>query len=97
MDVGFVGFAEIFGFLDFGDEDPLQGDFPEVIEEFLQHGNMKCIAFNRRGTLLAGKVFDFRMNLKYDAIVNIMRQFVVLLIGLLLLKKCVFLVSPFWA
>ncbi|URD75467.1 WD domain, G-beta repeat [Musa troglodytarum] len=34
-------------------EDPLQGDFPEVIEEFLQHGNMKCIAFNRRGTLLA--------------------------------------------
>ena len=35
--------------------DPLQGDFPETIEEFLQHGNMKCIAFNRRGTLLAGK------------------------------------------
>ncbi|MQL98796.1 hypothetical protein Taro_031504 [Colocasia esculenta] len=33
--------------------DPLQGDFPEVIEEYLQHGNMKCIAFNRRGTLLA--------------------------------------------
>uniref|UniRef100_A0ACD5XHR7 Uncharacterized protein n=1 Tax=Avena sativa TaxID=4498 RepID=A0ACD5XHR7_AVESA len=33
--------------------DPLQGDFPETIEEFLQHGNMKCIAFNRRGTLLA--------------------------------------------
>ncbi|OAY67613.1 Protein RBL [Ananas comosus] len=34
--------------------DPLQGDFPEVIEEYLEHGNMKCIAFNRRGTLLAG-------------------------------------------
>ncbi|PKA47775.1 hypothetical protein AXF42_Ash014552 [Apostasia shenzhenica] len=33
--------------------DPLQGDFPEVIEEYLQHGNMKCIAFNRRGSLLA--------------------------------------------
>jgi hypothetical protein len=35
-------------------EDPLQGDFPEVIEEYLEHGIMKCIAFNRRGTLLAG-------------------------------------------
>lgn len=35
-------------------EDPLQGDFPEVIEEYLEHGVMKCIAFNRRGTLLAG-------------------------------------------
>ncbi|XP_021720276.1 protein RBL-like [Chenopodium quinoa] len=33
--------------------DPLQGDFPEVIEEYLEHGVMKCIAFNRRGTLLA--------------------------------------------
>lgn len=33
--------------------DPLQGDFPETIEEFLQYGSMKCIAFNRRGTLLA--------------------------------------------
>lgn len=37
-------------------EDPLQGDFPEVIEEYLEHGIMKCIAFNRRGTLLAGKI-----------------------------------------
>lgn len=35
-------------------KDPLQGDFPEVIEEYLEHGTMKCIAFNRRGTLLAG-------------------------------------------
>ncbi|KAK1323752.1 hypothetical protein QJS10_CPA02g01597 [Acorus calamus] len=34
--------------------DPLQGDFPEVIEEFLKQGNTRCIAFNRRGTLLAG-------------------------------------------
>ncbi|KAB5511808.1 hypothetical protein DKX38_028836 [Salix brachista] len=34
--------------------DPLQGDFPEVIEEYLHHGVTKCIAFNRRGTLLAG-------------------------------------------
>ncbi|XP_028228724.1 protein RBL-like isoform X1 [Glycine soja] len=33
--------------------DPLQGDFPEVIEEYLEYGCMKCIAFNRRGTLLA--------------------------------------------
>lgn len=38
----------------FGVEDPLQGDFPEVIEEYLEHGVMKCVAFNRRGTLLAG-------------------------------------------
>lgn len=37
-------------------EDPLQGDFPEVIEEYLEHGCMKCIAFNRRGTLLAGSL-----------------------------------------
>ncbi|XP_078430303.1 transducin/WD40 repeat-like superfamily protein isoform X2 [Wolffia australiana] len=39
-------------------EDPLQGDFPEVIEEYLQHGSMKCIAFNRRGTLLAAGCAD---------------------------------------
>ena len=38
-------------------KDPLQGDFPEVIEEYLEHGVMKCIAFNRRGTLLAGILF----------------------------------------
>ncbi|XP_004498849.1 protein RBL-like [Cicer arietinum] len=38
--------------------DPLQGDFPEVIEEYLQHGCMKCIAFNRRGTLLAAGCND---------------------------------------
>ncbi|KAJ3673933.1 hypothetical protein LUZ60_005925 [Juncus effusus] len=38
--------------------DPLQGDFPEVIEDFLQHGNMKCIAFNRHGTLLAAGCAD---------------------------------------
>lgn len=38
--------------------DPLQGDFPEVIEEYLQHGIMKCIAFNRRGTLLAAGCAD---------------------------------------
>ena len=40
-------------------KDPLQGDFPEVIEEYLEHGVMKCIAFNRRGTLLAGILFFF--------------------------------------
>ncbi|CAN6212978.1 unnamed protein product [Urochloa humidicola] len=33
-------------------EDPYQGEFPEIIEEYLQHGTMKCIAFNRTGTLL---------------------------------------------
>ncbi|XP_047339034.1 protein RBL-like isoform X2 [Impatiens glandulifera] len=38
--------------------DPLQGDFPEVIEEFLEYGTMKCIAFNRRGTLLAAGCTD---------------------------------------
>ncbi|CAL0328778.1 unnamed protein product [Lupinus luteus] len=38
--------------------DPLQGDFPEVIEEYLQHGCMKCISFNRRGTLLAAGCND---------------------------------------
>ncbi|KAG5016501.1 hypothetical protein JHK82_022156 [Glycine max] len=36
---------------DFGEL--IKGDFPEVIEEYLEHGCMKCIAFNRRGTLLA--------------------------------------------
>ena len=43
-------------------KDPLQGDFPEVIEEYLEHGVMKCIAFNRRGTLLAGILFFFFTN-----------------------------------
>lgn len=38
--------------------DPLQGDFPEVIEEYLHHGVTKCIAFNRRGTLLAAGCAD---------------------------------------
>lgn len=38
--------------------DPFQNDFPEVIEEYLEHGNTKCIAFNRRGTLLAAGCMD---------------------------------------
>lgn len=38
--------------------DPLQGDFPEVIEEYLEHGIMKCVSFNRRGTLLAAGCSD---------------------------------------
>ncbi|CAK8560915.1 unnamed protein product [Lathyrus sativus] len=40
--------------------DPLYGGFPEVIEEYLEleHGIMKCIAFNRRGTLLAAGCND---------------------------------------
>lgn len=28
---------------------------PEVIEEYLDHGQALCIAFNRRGTILAGE------------------------------------------
>lgn len=38
--------------------DPFQSDFPEVIEEYLEHGIAKCIAFNRRGTLLAAGCTD---------------------------------------
>ncbi|KXZ44251.1 hypothetical protein GPECTOR_70g482 [Gonium pectorale] len=35
-------------------EDPFQSvELPEVIEEFLDHGTALCMAFNRRGTLLA--------------------------------------------
>lgn len=48
---------------DFAAEDPLQGDFPEVIEEYLEHGIMKCIAFNRRGTLLAGNILSISLSL----------------------------------
>ncbi|KAI3794562.1 hypothetical protein L1987_37194 [Smallanthus sonchifolius] len=40
--------------------DPLQGDFPEVIDKYLEYGIMKCIAFNRRGTLLAAGCSDGR-------------------------------------
>jgi hypothetical protein len=39
--------------------DPFQSDFPEVIEEYLEHGVTKCISFNRRGTLLAGATHLF--------------------------------------
>ncbi|GLJ50859.1 hypothetical protein SUGI_1083410 [Cryptomeria japonica] len=38
--------------------DPFKGDFPEVIEEFLEKGTARCIAFNRRGTLLAAGCTD---------------------------------------
>ena len=31
-------------------------ELPETIEEFLDDGVAQCIAFNRRGTLLAGKL-----------------------------------------
>lgn len=41
-------------------EDPLQGDVPERIEEYLEYQVMKCIAFNRRGTLLAGIILLFQ-------------------------------------
>ncbi len=35
--------------------DPFQAmQLPETIEDFLEHGRAKCLAFNRRGTLLAG-------------------------------------------
>jgi COMPASS component SWD1 len=36
----------------------LQGDFPEVIEEYLEHGVIKCVAFNHRGSLLAAGCAD---------------------------------------
>ncbi|KAJ7516075.1 hypothetical protein O6H91_22G042000 [Diphasiastrum complanatum] len=38
--------------------DPFQSDFPEVIEEYLEHGVTRCISFNRRGTLLAAGCSD---------------------------------------
>lgn len=38
--------------------DPYQGDFPEVIEEFLEQGVARCIAFNSRGTLLGAGCTD---------------------------------------
>jgi len=52
-------------------EDPLQGDFPEVIEEYLEHGCMKCIAFNRRGTLLAGNSLTLPFNNFFFSVVLI--------------------------
>eukprot|EP00850_Spirogloea_muscicola_P020873 SM000229S07509 [mRNA] locus=s229:214679:216789:+ [translate_table: standard] len=38
--------------------DPFQSGFPEVVEEYLEHGFARCIAFNRRGTLLAAGCAD---------------------------------------
>ena len=36
--------------------DPFQStDVPDVIEEYLEHGVAQCLAFNRRGGLLAGE------------------------------------------
>ena len=35
--------------------DPFQNDFPEIVEECLQQRAARCVGFNRRGTLLAGK------------------------------------------
>ncbi|KAH9330964.1 hypothetical protein KI387_003072, partial [Taxus chinensis] len=37
---------------------PYQGDFPEVIEDYLEKGMARCIAFNRRGTLLVAGCTD---------------------------------------
>lgn len=31
----------------------LENDFPEEIEEWLEYGTTKCVAFNKKGTLLA--------------------------------------------
>ncbi|CAL4892582.1 unnamed protein product [Urochloa decumbens] len=39
-------------------EDTYEGEFPDKIEEYLKHGTMKCIAFNRTGTLLAAGCSD---------------------------------------
>lgn len=36
-----------------------------MIEEYLEHGVMKCIAFNRRGTLLAGIVHKHRFSISF--------------------------------
>ena len=36
----------------------LQG-FPDEVEACLEYGHAKCIAFNRRGRLLAGKFLTF--------------------------------------
>jgi hypothetical protein len=37
--------------------DPFQSvELPEIIEEYLEHGVARCVAFNRWGTLLAGKL-----------------------------------------
>ena len=39
--------------------DPFQSvELPEVIEEFLEQGTATCVAFNRRGTLLAGELLQ---------------------------------------
>ncbi|CAN6333709.1 unnamed protein product [Urochloa humidicola] len=38
--------------------DTYEGEFPDKIEEYLKHGTMKCIAFNRKGTLLAAGCSD---------------------------------------
>lgn len=36
------------------DADPFQSvELPEIIEEYLEQGTALCLAFNRRGTLLA--------------------------------------------
>lgn len=35
--------------------DPFQNDFPEVVDDILEHRAAICVAFNRRGTLLAGE------------------------------------------
>ncbi|KOM49662.1 hypothetical protein LR48_Vigan08g048900 [Vigna angularis] len=42
------------------EEPSLQGDHPEVIEEYLKNGHAKCIAFNPRGKLLAAGCMDGR-------------------------------------
>eukprot|EP00898_Chlorokybus_atmophyticus_P008255 jgi/Chlat1/8430/Chrsp80S07845 len=39
-------------------KDPFQSDIPEVIEEWLDYRQSQCIAFNRRGTLLAAGCSD---------------------------------------
>jgi hypothetical protein len=48
--------------------DPFQHvRLPEVIEEYLDHGKAKCVAFNRRGTLLAGKLASKAAWMRADA------------------------------
>ncbi len=46
--------------------DPFQSvELPETIEEFLEDGIAHCVAFNRRGTLLAGMVTVAHFNPVY--------------------------------
>ena len=51
-------------------------ELPETIEEFLDDGVAQCIAFNRRGTLLAGKLASFGVCILWHTIfLQLMKRF----------------------